>query len=85
MRLGIDRFQPNVEFSRYAREQLQSSDDIDLLKGALAPFFNWDGHLMALGERPASLLRERNYLDVGSVSESRYTQSSCEAPWPVRN
>jgi hypothetical protein len=97
MRLRVDRFQPHVEFARYAQEQLQGSDDMNLLRGALEPFWNWEGRQMApsgyrpspfikeLGERPASVLRERNYLDVGGASESRYTQSSCEAPWPRRN
>ena len=96
MGLGVDRFQPRVEFARYAQEQLRSSDDMDLLEGALEPFFNSDGRLMApsgykpspfikeLGERTALISKESNFI-VGGIPKSRYTQSSCEAPWPRRN
>jgi tetratricopeptide (TPR) repeat protein len=89
-RMGLDRIAPQIEFARYAQDQLQSSHDIELLQGAQLPFTNWDARQLAptgytpppfmkeLEARTALLAKQRN---PGELQKSRYTQSACESPF----
>ena len=85
----VESLHPSPEFARYARMELQDSEEPLLLGVAWEPFWNWDCRMMAscghkppsfmlqLQQRPLSLERERSYLEPALPQPSRYTQSSC--------